>query len=102
MSPSLPDRDLTPNELRQLIESNARAIAATSDLIAQNTLETNQTINQLAQATASDIQQLANFMQEFFRHQGFTNRYMQDGLEEHQVRLDRIDTRIDARIDTQS
>jgi hypothetical protein len=96
MNPSLPERDLTPNELRQLIESNARAIAATSDLIAQNTLETNQTINQLAQATASDIQQLASFMQEFFRHQGFTNRHMQDGLEEHQVRLDRIDARMDA------
>jgi methyl-accepting chemotaxis protein len=98
MAQSLPDRELTPNELRQLVESNARAIASNSDLIAQNNQETNakinqtnETINQLAQATARDVQNLARFMEEFFRHQGFTNQVMQDGLENHQERLDRID-----------
>jgi hypothetical protein len=76
MTSNLPDRDLTPTELRQLVESNARAIAANSDQMAQ---------------TQRDIQQLARIMQEFFRHQGFTNASMQDGLEQHQQRLDRID-----------
>jgi hypothetical protein len=65
MTSNLPDRDLTPTELRQLVESNARAIAANSDQMAQ---------------TQRDIQQLARIMQEFFRHQGFTHANMQDGL----------------------
>jgi hypothetical protein len=83
MTSDLPDRDLTPTELRQLVESNARAIAANSDQIAANS-------TQMAQ-TQQDIQQLARIMQEFFRHQGLTNANMQDGLEQHQQRLDRID-----------
>jgi hypothetical protein len=30
-------------------------------------------------------------MEQYFYYQAKTNRFMQEGLEEHQVRLDRID-----------
>jgi hypothetical protein len=57
-SSNLPDRDLTATELRQLVESNARAIEANGVQIAVNR-------TQIAQ-TQQDIQQLSRIMQDGF------------------------------------
>ncbi|MBD3886391.1 hypothetical protein IFO70_32410 [Phormidium tenue FACHB-886] len=67
-------------ETRQIADSNARAIESNSSAIAQG-----------FQATQRDIQSLSQFMERFFSAQAQTNQVMQEGLEEHQQRLDRID-----------
>jgi ABC-type transporter Mla subunit MlaD len=94
---SLPDRELTPTELRQLCESNSRAIMALAD----RTAETNRNLDRLEQAisetnrnigrlehnttAASDaVFQLAELMGRFFQSQINTNSTLEE-------RINRID-----------
>jgi len=81
---NLPDRGLTPSELRQLIESNARAIQANSAAIS----ETRQTLAEGFTAVQSDISQLAQLMQKFFQSQSGTNGILSGALEDQEARTD--------------
>ncbi|MBD3886594.1 hypothetical protein IFO70_33530 [Phormidium tenue FACHB-886] len=74
-------------ETRQIADSNARAIESNSSALA----ETRETLREGFQATQRDIQSLGQFMERFFSAQAQTNQVMQEGLEEHQQRLERID-----------
>jgi hypothetical protein len=73
------DRDLTADEIKQLIASNSRAIMANSEAIAQ----TNRNIDRLENnvSAASDaVFQLASLMQRFFASQIETNATLEDRI----------------------
>ena len=83
----LPDRELTPTELRQLIESNARSIQANSAAIA----ETRETLEQGFVAVQRDLSRLANLMEQYFTYQSSTNQSHTGGLEDHEQRISRLE-----------
>ena len=78
---------LSPQELRQLVESNARSIQA----VAEEVRETNRSIDRLAQASNTDIMRLANLMEQFFTYQAGTNQSHTEGLEEHEQRISSLE-----------
>ncbi len=99
---------LSNDQLRQLIESNARAIQGNSESIAQlrqqvNTTsesiielrqqvsETNQIVREGFQAVQSDIQQLAQFMSQFFQGQANHNNLVDGSLEDHERRIAQVE-----------
>lgn len=85
---------LSNDQLRRLIESNARAIEGNSESIAelrQQVSETNQIVREGFQAVQSDIQQLAQFMSQFFQGQANHNNLVDGSLEEHERRITQIE-----------
>jgi hypothetical protein len=77
------DRDLTADEIKQLIASNSRAIMANSEAIA----ETNRTMTEgftrlenNVNATSEAVFQLASLMQRFFQNQIDTNTQVEGRL----------------------
>jgi hypothetical protein len=104
MTNGLPNRELTPTELRQLIESNARAITANSDAIAANTAGNaelresiaalGQRVDQLtlaSQRTEQIAQDLLQEMRQYFSYQAHTNRVFDGALEDHEQRLQNLE-----------
>jgi hypothetical protein len=99
---------LSNEQLRQLIESNARAIQGNSESIAelrqqvsgnsaaigelrQEIAETNQIVREGFQAVQADMQQLARFMSQFFQGQASHNGIVDGALEDHERRLNQLE-----------
>jgi hypothetical protein len=76
----LPDRELTPTELRRLIESNARSIQTNSDQIRQGFV-----------AVADDLSRLARLMEGFFQGQAGMNGIVNDTLAGHETRIQQLE-----------
>jgi hypothetical protein len=85
---------LSNDQLRQLIESNARAIQGNSESIAelrQEISQTNQIVREGFQAVQADMQQLARIMSQFFQGQANHNGIVDGALEDHERRLNQLE-----------
>jgi hypothetical protein len=115
MTNGLPDRELTPTELRQLIESNARAIAANTagnaelresiaaigqridsvnTALGQRIDTLGQRVDQLtlaSQRTEQIAQDLLQEMRQYFSYQAHTNRVFDGALEDHEQRIQNLE-----------
>jgi hypothetical protein len=87
MMNDFPDRELTPTELKQLIESNARAIQANS---AAN-VELRTVMYEGFAAVQRDLQNLARLTENLFQGQGGTNVIFHDALEGHETRIQQLE-----------
>lgn len=75
--------ELTPRELRLLIQSNARAIEANS--------ASNQANSEAIAALTQTMGRLAETMSEFLNRQSRINRIVDDSLEDHEERISRME-----------